>query len=123
MYNLLIIDDEPFIIHILETYIESFDFKIFTADDTYVAEDILENNNIDLIITDNVMPIRSGFEFIKVIRENEKYKNQKILVMSAKQVESDLELAKKYNIDGYILKPFEMQELLKKINEILKKDL
>ena len=74
----------------------------------------------DLIITDIMMPKMDGFNFIREFRiDFEEYKNVPILVLSAKKDKSDVIKAIEAGANDYIIKPFNVKDLLKKIEKLL----
>lgn len=121
MSRILVIDDEPYIRKIIEFNLKRAGYDVITAEDSYEAEDYIEKGEeFDLIITDIMMPIRTGLEFIRVLRENYNKKEQKILILSARGFESDVEEAKKYNVNYFIMKPFKVDRFMDRVEKILK---
>lgn len=127
MYNVLIADDEPDICLGLCEIIDwdKLGFNVFdTAVDGEDALEKLSKNKYDLLVTDIRMPVISGLELIKRIRE--KNLEIKIIILSGY---SDFEFAKKaieYSVNGYLLKPIDRDELteyLLTIKEDLDKEL
>jgi len=124
MKHILVIDDEMFIRNIIKVNLEKIGYKITLANDTYEAENYLEEGvKYDLIITDIVIPIRNGLDFIEILIEKFKIESKKILILSARKLTKDIEVVEKYNLNNYLLKPFKLEELKEKIEKILKNDL
>lgn len=120
MKKILVIDDEMFIRSIIKYNLEKLSCEITMASDTYEAEDFLEMDvKYDLIITDILMPIRNGLEFIKILKEKFKIDSNKILILSARKLTKDIEVVEQYNLKNYLLKPFKVEELEKKVKKML----
>lgn len=122
--KILVVDDEIYVRKIFKYNLEKAGYQVTAAEDSYEAEEkIAEGEEFDLIICDLMMPVRSGIEFIKVLREKYKMDEQRIILVSARGMEKDILEAKLYNIDDYQMKPFSVVEFLEKVKEILKKEL
>jgi DNA-binding response OmpR family regulator len=122
--RILIVDDELYIRNIFQFNLKKSGYDVDLADDTYSAQTLIDNGKkYDLIICDLMMPVRSGMEFIKILREKYKMTEQKFMIVSAKGMQKDVLEAAHYNVSNYKLKPFSMAELVKEVDEILKKDL
>lgn len=129
MISVMIVDDEPFIREGLKVVInwEEHGFHIIAeASNGQEALHILEEKEIDLVITDIRMPIYDGLELIKLAKKKG-YRRTKYVILSG---HNDFEYAKKaltQNVSDYILKPIQKDEListLKKVKEeILKEQL
>lgn len=116
--NILIIEDDIDIIELLKLYLEANNFKVFSSNDGKKALNLIDNNNIDLLIVDIMMPSISGYEVIKMVRE--KY-NIPIIVLSAKILDSDKILGLNLGADAYLTKPFNPLEVIAYINAMLRR--
>lgn len=116
--QLLLVDDEKEILELLGSRFESQGFKVFTAVRGTQALQILQNEKIDLVVSDFQMPKMSGLELLKEIR----LQNQKaplfILVSGFTQV--TLEEAFQQGIQALFSKPFDFKQLLNCIRSLLK---
>lgn len=122
--KILIVDDELYIRNIFQFNLKKAGYEVETSEDTYTAQERIDKGEkYDLIICDLMMPVRSGMEFIKILREQYMMKEQKFMIVSAKGIERDVLEAAHYHVSNYKLKPFSMAELVKEVDEILKKDL
>lgn len=121
MKKILIVDDEPNIIMSLEYTFKKSNFKVFIARDGQEALDILESETPDAIILDVMMPNVDGYATITEIKKNEKLKHTKIVFLSAKNKESDIEKGLSLGANAYMTKPFSIKKLVEKINELLDK--
>lgn len=119
MINVLIVDDEPFIRQGLRILIDwgEYGFNIVSeAADGKQALEIIENEQIDLVITDIKMPHMNGIELIEAIR-NGKNKDIKIIVLSGYYEFEYAKQAIKYNVIDYVLKPIQKEELVEILME------
>ena len=117
--NLLIVDDEELIRNVIKEYAHSEGYNTLEASDGLEAIKIVENNNIDLIILDIMMPNLDGFSSCKEIK---KIKNIPIIILSARKEEFDKLYCFDLGIDDYITKPFSPKELMARIKAVTKRN-
>ncbi len=117
--KILLVDDEPSILLSLEFLMEQEGYDVHTATDGDEALQSVREELPDLILLDIMMPKRDGFEVCQMIRANPKWKETKIILLTAKGREVDQEKGLALGADDYITKPFATQELIKKVNMIL----
>ena len=120
MKKILLVDDEPNIIMSLEYTFKKQNFEVFIARDGQEALDILKNEQPDLIILDIMMPNVDGYATIESVKKNEKLANCKVIFLSAKNKESDIEKGMQLGADAYMTKPFSIKKLVEQVNELLK---
>ncbi len=118
--KILLVDDEPSILLSLEFLMEQEGYDVHTATDGDEALQSVRETLPDLILLDIMMPKRDGFEVCQIIRANPEWKETKIILLTAKGREVDQEKGLALGADDYITKPFATQELIKKVNMILK---
>ena len=122
--RILIVDDELYIRNIFAFNLKKAGYEVDSVEDTYVAQNRIDDGEkYDLIICDLMIPVRSGLEFIKLLREKYNMTEQKFMIVSAKGMEKDVIEAAQYHVSHYKLKPLSMADLVKEVDEILKKDL
>ncbi len=119
MKKILIVDDEPNIIMSLEYTFKKSNFEVFIARDGQEALDILQNETPDAIILDVMMPNVDGYATITEIKKDEKLQHCKIVFLSAKNKESDIEKGLGLGANAYMTKPFSIKKLVDKINELI----
>ena len=114
IFRIGIVDDHQLILDGLQKLLASVDnYKVaFVENSARKALEILENDSVDLIITDVAMPDINGAEFIQRLRQN--HPKIKILVLSMYKTD----LIKEEDIDGYILKESSSETILKKVKEV-----
>ena len=116
--NVLIIDDEDLIRDVVKEYCLNENYKVFEASNGIEGLDILENEDIDIIVLDIMMPKMDGYTFFSKMKE--KYNIPKI-VLSARGEEYDKLFGFSVGIDDYLTKPFSPRELIARIKAILKR--
>lgn len=119
MKKILIIDDETITIHIIKFTLEDNpNFEIVTATDGSKAIEYLEKNIPDLIISDLVMPFKTGVEVVSYV--NQKYPKVPIIVISSLAPNhTSVQEVKKLNISYYISKPLDSEILNNCVIELL----
>lgn len=122
MFKILLVDDEPNIVMSLDFLMRKEKYTVFIARSGREALEIAFDKQPDLIILDIMMPDLDGYEVCQQIRENTDLKNVKIVFLSAKNRESDLEKGYAIGADLYITKPFSNKNLVNKIKELLLND-
>ena len=119
MKKILIVDDEPNIVMALEYTFKKNNFEVFIARDGQEALDILKNQQPDIIILDVMMPNVDGFETLKQIKKDERLNHCKVLFLSAKNKEKDIEKGLGLGANLYVVKPFSVKKLVEQVNELL----
>lgn len=117
-YNVLIADDEDEIRDAIEIYLKNEGINVFKAKDGIDALMLLEENEIHLIIMDIMMPRMDGIKATFKIRES---KNIPIIMLSAKSEDTDKILGLNIGADDYVTKPFNMLELVARVNSQLRR--
>jgi CheY-like chemotaxis protein len=104
-YKIMIVDDDKFLLNMYSIKFANNKFDVTLAGDGKVAIDKLkEGYEPDVILMDVVMPVMDGIEALAVIRADGLAKHAAIMVLSNQGQPSDIEKAKSYNVDGYIVK-------------------
>lgn len=116
--TILIVDDDPHILEVLETRLSSAKFQVLLATHGQEALDILDAHHVDLIISDVVMPRIGGIDLLDKIRATRP--RLPVLLMTAYGSIPKAVSAIKAGAEDYISKPFDGLELLQKIDGILK---
>lgn len=119
MNKILIVDDEPNIIMSLEYTFKKNNFQVFIARDGQEALDILQSEIPNIIILDIMMPNVDGYATIEFIKKEERLKDCKVLFLSAKNKETDIEKGMSLGADAYMTKPFSVKKLVEQVNDLL----
>ena len=117
---ILVIDDDPINVRVLQNYFESKQCVVKSTSDGIHALDIIQNNeSIDLVLLDIMMPGMSGYEVCRRIRINRPPEELPVIMLTAKNMISDIDAAFKAGANDYIVKPFQIQELLARVSTML----
>lgn len=119
MFNILVADDDKNTRRLLKTVLEAEKYTVFTAADGEDALDVMDSNHIDLVILDIMMPRMDGYEFTKILRENNN--SLPILMVSAKQLPADKYKGFEAGTDDYMTKPIDHEEMLFRIKALLRR--
>lgn len=119
MKKILIVDDEPNIVMSLEYTFRKNNFEVFIARDGQEALDILKTECPDLIILDVMMPMVDGYATLEQIKKDERLADTKVIFLSAKNKESDIEKGLSLGANLYMTKPFSIKKLVEQVNELL----
>lgn len=117
--KILIVDDEPNIVMSLEYTFKKNNFEVFIARDGQEALDILKVQQPDIIILDVMMPMVDGYATLEQIKKDERLQHCKVVFLSAKNKESDIEKGLFLGADAYMLKPFSVKKLVEQVNDLL----
>ncbi len=115
---ILVVDDEPQILRVMRATLPARGYEVRTAPGGAEALDELQKEIPDLIILDLVMPNVSGLEVCRRVRE---FSSVPIIVLSAKEFESDKVAALDMGADDYVMKPFGLDELLARVRAMLRR--
>lgn len=119
--KVLIVDDEELIRNVIKEYCLLDNYEVIEASNGLEAIDkAKENNDIDIIILDVMMPKLDGFSAFKKIRE---IKSIPTIILSARNEEFDKLIGFDLGIDDYVTKPFSPKELMARIKAVLKRSL
>jgi two-component system alkaline phosphatase synthesis response regulator PhoP len=119
MKKILIVDDEPNIVMSLEYTFKKNSFEVFIARDGQEALDILQNQLPDVIILDVMMPMVDGFATLEQIKKDERLRHCKVLFLSAKNKEKDIEKGLALGADLYVVKPFSLKKLVEQVQNLI----
>ena len=110
--SILIVDDLDANRSLIQTILESFEFIIHQAANGHQALQAIEDHQPDLILLDLVMPEMDGYEVLRQLRQNPKYQQLKIVVLSGNVGEDDQERCLHEGADDFLGKPVNIHSLL-----------
>ena len=116
--KILVVDDEPRLVSLIDTYLSQFGYHVCTAEDGEEALRVAEEEKPDLIILDIMMPKMDGYEFL---REHRKKANTPIIFVTAKVEDEDKVLGLELGADDYVVKPFRPRELMARVKAVLRR--
>jgi two-component system alkaline phosphatase synthesis response regulator PhoP len=118
--KILIVDDEEDLVETVRFPLEMEGYHVLVS---YNGEDALNQarkENPDLILLDLMLPKLDGYKVCRLLKFDDRYKHIPILMLTAKTQERDKTLGMETGANEYITKPFEMDDLIKKVKAYLK---
>ncbi|HBG74443.1 MAG: DNA-binding response regulator [Chloroflexi bacterium GWB2_49_20] len=116
--SILIVDDEPRYLHLLEANLRTEDFEVVSAHDGEEAIEIFTSKPTDLILLDVMMPKLDGFSTCQRIRQ---FSSVPIIILTAKGEEQERVRGLDMGADDYLVKPFSIGELLARVRAVLRR--
>ena len=117
--KILIVDDEPDILKVVTFRVKKLEYEVVTATNGQEALDLIQKEEPDLILLDIELPVMNGYEVCQRVKTNEKLKHIPIIFLTASSASKIAEKVKEFNADDYLIKPFDSEELLKKIKNFI----
>lgn len=117
--KILLVEDDPEISGMLETFLATENFEVTTAFDGESACEKFAGDKYSLVLLDLMIPKKSGMEVMRAIREKS---TVPVIIMSAKDTDSDKTLGLGLGADDYITKPFSVTELLARIKANIRRN-
>ena len=117
--KILVVDDEIYIVHILDFSLGMEGYEVVTALDGEQALEKVKTEKPDLIVLDIMMPKLDGYEVCKSIKSNAATQNIPVILLSAKGRNVDQKMGFDVGADDYITKPFSPRKLVERINQLL----
>lgn len=117
-YRILVAEDDESIVELLKLYLENEGYEVYAASDGLKALELLEKYRIDLAVLDIMMPKLNGYEVTKRIRN---ISNISILILSAKNLDSDKIIGLDLGADDYLTKPFNPLEIIARVKASLRR--
>lgn len=102
--NILLIEDDPFIKQMYANKIEEMQIKVFSSINQDVLQSTLEDNSVNLILLDLVLPNTSGYDILKWLKAEPKFRDIPVIVLSNLSSQSDINKAFEYGAIDYIVK-------------------
>ena len=118
--KVLIADDNPQILELLEAYLEPLPVQVILASDGQAAFESVERERPDLILLDIMMPKRSGFEICRTLKDDPRYRDIPIIMVTALNEVGDMERARECGAEGFLCKPVNKSQLLERVQNLLK---
>jgi CheY-like chemotaxis protein len=116
--TVLVVDDDSLVTDLIGRVLEKQDYRVLRAQDAESALSILQQHEVDIMITDIQMPGRNGLELTKLARERQP--NLSILVMTGNGAKYDRRQALSAGADGFVAKPFKNADLIALVGELVK---
>ena len=119
MFQILVVEDNKSLLMLMKARLEQAGYKVLQAQNGQEALEIHEEQHIDLIISDIMMPIMDGFELIESLREANF--NMPILMVTAREDFEDKEKGFRLGTDDYMVKPIDMNEMILRVAALLRR--
>lgn len=119
LFNILVVEDDHALLRIMCAFLSKNGYTAFPASDGEKALDILDKEQIDLIISDIMLPKMDGYELTRQLREADF--NMPILMVTAKDRFEDKQRGFLAGTDDYMVKPIDMNEMLLRIGALLRR--
>jgi DNA-binding response OmpR family regulator len=116
--TILVVDDQPSVRQLLQEYLTEQGFRVNTAEDGQVALYAARHEPPNLILLDIMMPKMDGYQFLRLYRQE---RQTPVIIITAREEETDAVLGLDLGADDYIVKPFRMRELLARIRAVLRR--
>ncbi len=121
MSKVIIIDDEPFILMMIEDKLKRAGIEVVALRESVGAVEVIRDEKPDLILMDWMMPEVSGLEVCRALKADEELKDIPIFMLSAKGQEEDIKRGLESGVARYLTKPFSPKALLEVVLEELGK--
>jgi two-component system, OmpR family, response regulator MtrA len=117
--TILIVEDDPVILRLLEVNFEMEGFDVLLAQDGQDGFDLAQSRRPDLIVSDIMMPKVSGLDFVAKLKADEALAGIPVVLLSAKAQATDVSAGTDAGADAYVTKPFEPLELVERVRALL----
>ena len=117
--TILVIDDQSSVRQLLQEYLTEQGFRVIQADNGQNALYTARHDPPDLILLDIMMPKMDGYQFLRQYRQE---RQTPIIIITAREEETDAVLGLDLGADDYVIKPFRMRELMARIRAVLRRN-
>ena len=119
--KILVVDDSPTLVKFVSYSLKSSGYEVVGACDGMDALEKVSNleSDIDLVITDLNMPNIDGYELIATLRQNDKFAEVPIIILSSEEGDEDKQKGEKVGATSYLVKPFKSSVLLAEVARLL----
>jgi len=117
--KVLVVDDEIHIVHVVAIKLRNNGYEVITAGNGAEAFELVCEEKPDIIVTDFQMPVMTGLELVKKLRQCEATKDIPVIMLTARGFAIEEEQKQDLQISEFVSKPFSPKELLRSIEDIL----
>jgi DNA-binding response OmpR family regulator len=117
--TVLVVDDDPVILKLLEVNFEMEGFEVVRAADGFEGLERARSVLPDIVVLDVMMPRMTGYEVAKALREDDETAHIPIIFVTARAQSSDVERGMELGVDDYVTKPFDPLDLIARVNTLL----
>ena len=119
--SILIVDDQVTLRDNVKQLLEETGYRALTASDGVEALAVLQSQPVDLILADIAMPRMNGYQLYERARENPQWVKIPFIFLTARMLDSDIRYGKQLGVDDYLVKPFQLEDLLATIEGRLRR--
>ncbi len=119
--KLLLVDDEPGVREAVQAYLEDSGYAVRVASSAKDAWELLQQQLPDLVISDVMMPQVDGYQFLKQMREDVRFKATPVIFLTARGMKADRISGYQAGCDAYLSKPFDPDELIAIVQNLLER--
>ncbi len=119
MARILVADDDPISIKLLNFRLRSVGHEVILAVNGGEALEIATREKPDLVLLDIMMPVMNGFQVLRKLKSQEETKNIPVIMLTSKVLEKDVVFGLEAGAEDYITKPFSFAELNARVNHVL----
>ena len=116
--TILVVDDQSSVRQLLQEYLTEQGFRVVTADDGQMAIYTARHEQPDLVLLDLMMPKMDGYQFLRQFRQE---RQTPVIIITAREEETDAVLGLELGADEYVIKPFRMRELEARVRAVLRR--
>src|SRR5512142_1611504 len=118
MSTILVVDDQSSVRQLLQEYLSEQGFRVVTASDGQMAIYTARHEQPDLVLLDIMMPKMDGYQFLRQFRQE---RQTPVIIITAREEETDAVLGLDLGADDYVIKPFRMRELMARIRAVMRR--
>ncbi len=119
--RILVVDDDPQIVRLLQSYLAKDGMTVLTAADGLEAMHVIRREQPDLVVLDLMLPARDGWEIARLMRADEQLAQIPILMLTARVEDDDKIVGFELGADDYVTKPFNPREIVMRVRAILRR--
>ena len=117
--TILVVDDDPVILQLLQVNFEMEGFTVITAADGQEGVERTRADRPDIVVSDVMMPRMTGLELVAELKADPETAKIPVLLLTAKAQQADISAGLDQGADDYVTKPFEPLELVDRVNRLL----
>ena len=117
--KILVVDDDKGATKLTETQLRANGYDVISSNEAPEGLQVALSQKPDLIILDVMMPIVNGYNFCRLLKSTEEQKDIPVILLTSRDAEEDKEIGKEVGANAYMTKPYNVDELLAKIKELL----
>ena len=117
--KILVVDDDPNIMRTLRDRLEKSGYDVLTASNGREGLGMALDEKPDVVLLDIIMPIMDGHEMLEALRRQPSGEEPSVIMFTARSQKQDISRANACGIDDYVVKPFDLGELLERIEKVV----